>query len=143
MKQNLLILVHVEETFRSHFPDSMYVNRLIRACTCKKYDRVIHATSFVNDDHPIEEIRYLITGEVDWSWGYDPDMWDDDDMGRQWLIESYGHEWTWVPPEFRNGFFNGYNVYLGGGYSAECLADMEAVLDHLEIPFTKVHGYTY
>ena len=144
-RPNLLLLVHVEESFRYLFPDSMYVKRLIRACKCRKYRRVIHCTSLVNDDHPIEKIRYLVTEEVDWGWGYEPCIWAEDDPEREWVIESpYSlHEHTWVPTEFRNGFFDGYDVYLGGGYSAECLADMEAVLNHLGIAYEKVRGYVY
>lgn len=142
-RMNILILVHVEETFRRYFPDSMYVKRLIRACKCQKYNRVVHCTSFVNDEHPIEEIRYLITEEIGWGWGYAPCMWAEDDPEREWLIESSGHEWTWIPPEFRDGLFNGYNVYLGGGLDGECLTDMECVLHRLSVPYKKVYGYTY
>ena len=141
----MLILVHIEESFRQHFPDSMYALRLIRACKCGKYNRVIHCTSFVQDDRPIAELCNLITEEIDWGWGYEPCIWNRDDSEREWVIESlYSlHEWTWVPTELRNGLLDSYNVYLGGGCSGECLADMEAVLEHLDVPFKKVYGYIY
>ena len=114
-KRKLLLLVHVEETFRRYFSDSMYPLRLRRACML--YDEVIHATSHVDDDRPIFEIGDLVTNEIDWGYGYDHEMFQEDE--RKWVIFSRGHEFTWCPPELRERDFSDVDVYLGGGHHAE------------------------
>ena len=143
MKKNILLLVHVEETFRKHFPDAMYVQRLIQSCKARKYDRVIHCTSMLEDMAPIQEIADLIDTEIDWAWGYEPDIFDDDEI--KWIIPAPNslHDWTWCPLELRDGQLNDCIVWLGGGHYSECLADMVAVLEHLGIKYHIVDGLTY
>lgn len=143
MKKNVLLLVHVEETFRKHFPDAMYVQRLIHSCKARKYDKVIHCTSMINDDHPILEIVDLIDMEIDWAWGYEPDLFDGEEA--DWLIESHYslHDWTWCPTELRNGQLDDCVVWLGGGHYCECLADMAAVLEHLGVEYHIIDGLSY
>jgi hypothetical protein len=143
MKRNVLLLVHVEETFRKHFPDAMYVPRLIHSCKARKYDEVIHCTSMMNDMRPILEIVDLIDMEIDWAWGYEPDLFGDEEI--EWVIPArYSlHEWTWCPEELRNGRLDNCVVWLGGGHYCECLADMCAVLKHLGIEFYIIDGLTY
>jgi len=144
-KENILFLVHVEEMFRQYFPDKMYVHRLIRACQAKKYDRVFLMISGVEDYQPIREL-VAVTGQhqyINWSWGYEVDMFDDDE--KQWIIPAYGHEWTWVPPELRDHIdaFKNANVFVGGGCKYECLRDFIDVLEYLEIGYEKINGYIY
>jgi len=141
-------LVHVEENFRKYFPDTMYVPRLIRSCKAHKYDVVIHCTSGIQDMSPIPEIADLVDEEIEWGWGYEPDMFHPDDAGEEaakWLIESHYslHEWTWVPPEFWDGRFKDCVIHLGGGCYCECMADMAAVLEYVGIEFYIVDGLTY
>jgi len=147
MKQNVLFLVHVENTFRKFFPDEMYVNRLIRACQAKKYDKVFILVSNVNDYAPIDELAE-ITGRyqwIDWGWGYDPECFSHDPEELAWVIPAYGHEYTWVPNELRDmaDELKRSNVFVGGGYESECLQDWLDCLDHFDIPFKKIHGYIY
>ena len=143
MKRNMLILVHVEDSFRKFFP-KMYVQRLIRSCKSSKYNKIIHMTSHIDSDEPIKEIRKFIDQEIDWAWGYEPFFFEDDEDEKCWVVEHGGiHEYTWVPPEFRNNLLSNYNVFLGGGYHGECLADMEEVLKYLETNYTLVHGLVY
>ena len=130
-----LILVHVEDTFRKFFSRD-FIRNLRR--TMPRY-HVIHCTSWVNDDHPIEEIADLVDQEIQWGWGYEPDMYDGEDS--RFIIPACGHEWTWVPPELRH--FDRRAVVLGGGYESECLADMESVLQFLKIPFRKADPIIY
>jgi hypothetical protein len=60
---------------------------------------------------------------------------------RKWVIESYGHEFTWVPPALRT--LPDRSVALAGGAMGECLADMESVLDHLGIKFNRLSGVVF
>ena len=50
MKQNVLFLVHVEEMFRQFFPDKLYIHRIIKALSAKKYDRVFFLQSEVDEE---------------------------------------------------------------------------------------------
>lgn len=148
MTQNILLLCHVEEMFRRYFPDKMYVNRLIRACYSSKYSKVIALVSGVEDWEPIEEIKHLVTETIDFSWGYEPESFlHDEEDELPWLIDAShksAHEYTWVPPEFRcPSFFHDTNIFVGGGCDGECLADLEVVLEHLGLDYTRVEGYIY
>lgn len=132
----ILLLVHCEDAFRQLFP-SMFIQRLIKEC--KNADQVIHFTSHVNNDCPIDEIIPYVDQEIDWGWGYERDVFIDFDE-KEWVIDSIGHEFTWVPPELRNGEFKRPNDYivLGGGAEWECLADMVSVLDYQDIEYRKL-----
>ena len=146
MKRNILFLVHVEEMFRQYFPDPLYTSRLVKACTCQKYDQVFHMTSCVEDDHPIEELVQCVRMPqlIDWGWGYEPDSFNKEE--QEWVIEShgsFGHQWTWIPPELRSMNFSNCNVFIGGGAEKECLADFELVLDNLKVAYTKIKGYVF
>jgi hypothetical protein len=130
-----LILVHVENTFRRFFPDGFIRNlRLL----LPRY-HVIHATSCINDYDPIEEIADLVDEKIDWGWGYEPEVFNEDE--RRFLIESSGHEWTWIPPELRSSRFR--DVRLGGGCNGECLTDMECVLRHQKIRYRLLPSIVY
>ena len=142
---NILFLVHVEEMFRDHFPDSMYVNRLIRACTSKKYQQVYVCVSHVMDHEPIPEITRLgsYVQIIDWGWGYHPWQFDHDIDEQSWVIPALGHEYTWIPPELRTDRFQNDNVFIGGGCESECLQDWSDILDYLRIRHEKIRGYVY
>jgi hypothetical protein len=146
-KKNILFLCHVEEMFRAYFPDKMYVNRLIRGCQSSKYDKVIALISCINDWEPIAEIKDLVTSTIDFSWGYEPEQFENEPSEEPWLIEASHkslHEYTWIPPELRDSTFaHNANIFIGGGCDGECLADFEVVLEHLGVDYTRVEGYIY
>ena len=99
---NTLFLVHVEEMFRDYFPDNMYLQRLIKACRANKYDRVFLLCAGIDDcPQPVIELKQVTNRDqyIEWSWGYDPESFDYDEDERSWVIPSYGHEYTWIPPE--------------------------------------------
>jgi hypothetical protein len=140
----ILLLVHLEETFRHHFDDDLLLS-ISNAIESKEFDRVIHFTSHINDDEPVFELAALVDDCVQWGWGYEPEVFDVDSEDREFVIESSGHDWTWVPPELREmkGLLQSSHITLGGGYDGECLADMESVLLHLEIPFIRRREFIY
>ena len=141
MKRKVLFLVHVENMFRKYFPDNMYVNRLIRAFNV--YDRVICLNSEVDDFHPIPEINQLCPEEITWGWGYEKGMFYDPN-DENWIIESSGHECTWIPQELRNKQkWMNYDIAVGGGSRWECLQDWLCILDFMEIAYKVVDGYCY
>lgn len=141
-KKKVLILVHVEEMFRRFFPE-MYVSRLVKACKSKKYNEVICIVSEVDDYDPIAELSGLRHSRIAWGWGYEPSMFEEEEA--PWVISDPNliHEHTWVPVKLRDGRLNNAEVFLGGGCDGECLADMEAVLERLAVPFRRVPGYIY
>jgi hypothetical protein len=140
-----LFLVHIEEMFRDHFPDRMYVPRIQRAMTI--YDQVYVMSSHVMHDGPIREIQSHCLGyqEIDWGWGYEPDQFEGHEVEQSWIIESSGpHDYTWVPPELRcPDPWNQMDISVGGGCRSECLADFICVLDHQRIRHRLVEGYIY
>lgn len=142
-KPNILILVHVEEMFRQYFPDEMYPKRLIKACRSKKYDRVICCVSMIDELEPIQELSNERKEIVEWGWGYDDHVFEGNDKELKWVIDSKGHDYTWIPPELRKNDIENANIFLGGGYDGECLADMECILDYLGIKYQRVPGYIY
>jgi hypothetical protein len=151
-KPKVLFLVHVEEGFRGYFPDDMYTHRLYRSAKAQKYDRVIILDSELGEPGPngepggvIRELRHAPAEIWSWSYGYEPGMWYDDDPDNDWVIESDGHEWTWIPTEIRDEliYFQNAEVYIGGGCDGECLADWETVLSHMDIDHTRIEGLIY
>lgn len=138
----VLILVHVEETFRKYFGDNL-LPEIEKAIHRNHFDRIIHCTSNLNDDQPVYEIANLVDTQIDWAWGYEPDVFPKQE--QQFVIESKGHEYTWIPPFLRDAqyWLKSAKVTLGGGCEAECLADMESVLDYLNIPFQKQRKFVY
>ena len=143
----LLLLCHVEESFRHLFPD-MYVQRLVQACQQPGY-RVVHLTSGIYDDHPIKELLPYVNQEIDFAWGYNQYQFRDDESELRWVINSKSpydnHAYTWVPYEFRKpSFFRGYEeIITGGGCYLECYADFTSVLDALGVQYREVVGYHY
>ena len=138
-----LILVHVEETFRRlGYLDGDTVWAIVDGIDHRDFDRVIHMTSGINDYKPIDDIAHMVDEEIEWGWGYEPEHFVEKEEA-DWIIDSWGHEKTWIPPELRNGRFTNTEVFLGGGSDGECLADFEAVLEHLEIPYTLVREMVY
>lgn len=140
----VLLLVHVEETFREWFRPDM-LDRIVEAIDGEEYDRVFHFTSFVNDENPVDEIVNLMDRCIQWGWGYEPEVFSDEDKEREHVIASHGHDYTWVPPELREwaSWLKEADVTLGGGCDGECLADMESVLHHLNIPYTRRYEFIY
>jgi len=145
MKDTILFLVHVEEMFRQHFPDRMYVNRLLSAI--KRADEVYVMVSEIENYEPIQEIHhcYYPYIKISWGWGYEKDQ----DLGQgeeKWIIPTDSpHQYTWVPPELRKmkKKLQKNNVIIGGGYDGECLLDFEDCLKFLDVPYRKISGYVY
>jgi hypothetical protein len=140
--QKILVLVHVEETFRRFFWPG-FLKNIRRYIKNGNFNEVIHFTSHINDYDPVDEILPLITRHEEWSWGYEPEVFHER-KERQWCIKSIGHEYTWVPPIFRNrNIWKRTHIYLGGGYNYECLADMESVLRYQRIKYLKCDRIVY
>jgi hypothetical protein len=139
----ILILVHVEETFRRNgYLKDDTIWAIVDGINKGDFDRVIHMTSGIEDYKPIDDIAHMVDEEIEWGWGYEQDHFVEKEEA-DWIIESWGHEKTWVPPEFRNGGSANTEVFLGGGYDGECLADFQAVLEHVGIPYTLVREMVY
>lgn len=132
IKGIMLLLVHIEEQFRSRLSDE-YLARVRQAC--KRADYVVHASSNFGYDLYVPELEGVIDETIDWAWGYEPEAFDYDEDEKKWVIPTVNsmHEFTWVPPLFRRPF----NRYLavGGGCDGECLADMLSVLQHQNISY--------
>lgn len=159
MTSKVLILCHVEELFRKHFPGDM----LEQICERRsEFDHIIHMTSEIENDHPVDELCRIVDEEIVWAWGYEPEAFCEicdepaehngdvclcADCGGEpvWVTRTQfsAHEWTWIPPEMRNGRFKNAEVFLGGGYDGECLADMEEILKTLGVPFRRVEEFIY
>ena len=143
----ILFLVHVQEMFREHFPDRMYVPRLVRAL--ESYDKVY---CFNFEDPAIWELESHCWApqQVEWGWGYEPDMFGLDEDGNrdgedEWVIPtSSPHEWTWVHPILRDkDEWNRHVISVGGGCESECLQDFKDVLEFVGINHRVVQGYVY
>jgi len=142
---DVLILVHIENVFRDKFPYDYLT--IMQECA-EKYDRIIHCTSCIDDLHPCPEIRWMVGQEIDWSWGYEPEVFEDDPNELVWVIPASGHEYTWVPEELREGaslwrLLKQSTVHVGGGFETECLQDFLDVLDYVEIDYSVVRDYVY
>lgn len=137
-----LLLVHIEDGFRKFFPRNM-IDRLVSSLDAGEYDRVIHFTSHITNEQPIYELDTLIDEEVEWGWGYEPEGFRKHDL--PFVIRSSGHDWTYVPLWLRTAkaWLTEANITLGGGYDGECLADMESVLRHLDIPYKRELNFIY
>ena len=137
----VLLLVHIEESFRTRFPKNLLMSiqsGVRRQC----YDKVIHFTSFINDDECVPELERCVDKEVEWGWGYEPEMMDEKET--PWIVPSTSpHGWTWVHPILRSDEMKKAEILVGGGCSGECLENLEAALRHLELPYRRVEGFIY
>ncbi len=144
MKIKTLFLVHVEETFRHCF-GGMFLRSILKGSGV--YDEIIHFTSCIGDEYPIDELIPIIDMEITWGWGYEPEQFDEDNPDRQFVIAPKtflgGHEWTWIPPELRNFDWENREIHLGGGCESECLADMESILSHLNVEYKRMEEMIY
>lgn len=139
---SILFLVHVEEEFRYLF-DPMYLQRIQRAKSCKKYDSVVFLNSRIGEGICAElKYPYSVT-EWEWGWGYEPNCFNEDE--KKWVIEANGHDYTWVPPEIREQqeSLKRMKVYVGGGSYHECMRDWLDVLEHCGINYKVIDGYCY
>ena len=144
--RNVLFLVHVEEMFRDHFPDRMFINRLIRSTQANKYNEVYCLCSGIDAfPEPIRELQCQprLPQMIEWGWGYEPEQFDHDEDEKSWVIPAYGHEYTWIPNELRTSHFNSAKIFVGGGCESECLQDFIDILDHLALDFEKIRGLVY
>ena len=133
----ILILVHIEEGNHDWFDDS-YVERVYEYIGAHRPYRVVHMTSQIVDGVPHYYIRNLVNIEVDWGWGYEPEMFEGGE--RDYVIPSEGHTWTWVPPSLRRDgslwrLCRENEVVLGGGGDCECLEDLRSILRYSFINF--------
>ena len=151
----ILFLVHMEEMFREMM-DLAHAHVLLNA---HKYDRIIHMSSYIGDDGlpHIKELDLVVDEVIEFAWGYEKDYGNYDECdencedmyscecGSRWVIESSGHDYTWCPPEIRENvaYYKEHDIFVGGGYEYECLADFESVLDHLDIDYELVDDMVY
>ena len=142
MRKKILFLVHIEETFRKFFERKEdYIENIINKS--EEYDRVYHFNSCIDDLETVEELRHIITDEIDWGWGYEPECFESNPEERKFLILSSGHEYTWIPPELRSFDWDNVEISLGGGCDGECLADMESILDELGVDYNFLYEMVY
>lgn len=140
----VLFVVHAEKMFED------WMGSRFKVALCKEvygggYDEVIILNSELgasyNESGLIECIDSDEFTQWAWGWGYEPEMFDDDE--EQWVIEgSPAHEWTWVPPEARDnaeGLRNA-DVWLAGGCDSECLENWRCVLDHMGIRYNETQA---
>lgn len=125
-----LFVVHCSEVFNRWSGDG-YCQSV--ANYIQKFDIVIYLTT---DLAPLPDCFGNNPNEQVWefSWGYEPDSFDDDE--KQFVIPSNGHEWTWIPKEIRTKPDLGKITVIGGAVN-ECLADWESVLDHLNYSYER------
>jgi len=110
----VLFLVHVEDAFRSYFPPD-YLETLV--ANLGDYDRIMHFTSYIENDAPVWEIAEMVGSQVEWGWGYNPDVFWYEPDELTWIIPAMGHEYTWVPPQLRNpATWRYHEIWVGGGY---------------------------
>lgn len=136
----ILFLIHVEEMFRDYFP-KMYVPRICKAM--RSYDDIYVFCSDLDDFRPIREVYNIQNYEqVEWSWGYDPECFNEDE--KQFVINANGHEYTWIPEILRDpSYWLNHEIHLGGGSLHECLQDMRDILEYQNIPYQLKRHLTY
>jgi hypothetical protein len=131
----ILFVVHAEKMFAEIFPGDFQV-KLCKEVYGGGYDEIILLDSCIGDG-VLECVDSNEFTRWYWSWGYEPSMFEDDEL--EWVIEgSPAHEWTWVPPEIRDTpeKLKAADVYLAGGCDSECLEDFRLVLAHVGIDYT-------
>lgn len=156
--------MQVPENFGVYPLGHAWLQRLIRAC--KSHDLVIALESQVDTNFElVDELRPHVNETWNWSWGYeaklvyDYDLCDCDagpdydsvhDYGfrhtckaAEWVIESDGHEATWVPVEIREPKWRNYYITVAGGCRGECLSDWLSVLQHMNLRYKMPESYVY
>lgn len=144
MSNKVLFIVHVEQMFEHLFPNGDQYDfgaMIARHVEDNDYNKIIALDSEI-DMGPIEAVKYVADEIWGWSWGYEPEM-DMGDEDERWMIEASGHEWTWVPPEIRNGEFKDAEIFISGGHDYECLEDWRNVLDHVGLEYEEVKELIY
>lgn len=153
--QNILFLVHIQEEFRRFFPDPLYPLRVRRSAMAKKYTQVISLVADIDTLDAIPELETVpFVKKWYWSWGYEKDMFcyancqeecHEEDCEGKYVIESYGHEYTYIPPQLRAMLpeLRQARIFIGGGYASECLEDWRAVLMACDLEFTEIRGLIY
>ena len=127
----VIILCHVEDIFEM-FMDDEFLEELARSAD--KYDWINHLNSEIGEPNPI--VNEIANQHIHFSWGYEKGIDYDPIEDGCWVIGSYGHEWTWIPPEFRNhNDWKHHHIKVGGGWDGECLEDFRCVLRHVGIEF--------
>lgn len=143
---DILFLVHIEHGMLPCMQVG-YPERVAEIVDAATYSRVYHMSSWIGSDAHLDAIAGVVTATIDWGWGYEPDKFEDEPEELPWLIESSGHEYTWVPPELRDLArllrSPGVCVTVGGGHEYECMEDFLCVLDHLEIEYQVDHDLVY
>ncbi len=145
MSKRVLFLVHVENSL-VHLMPRGYLHDVCKHIDSSDYDRVYHFSSGLGltGDDVVDELKGWIDEEIDWAWGYEPEVFEHNPEELPYVIESSGHDYTWIPPFLRDSsLWNGVDITLGGGCDSECLQDMVCVLNHQQIAFNKVRNLVY
>jgi len=156
----------MEEMFRGHMGYDMPLE-LAELIEGGEFDRVVALVSGLElPFSPVEELTWGTNEVWEWGWGYEPHMFADSPEDEcaaeamwggdpyegqneemQHLIESNGHEWTWIPHALRDEVavlrLQNADVFLAGGADGECLADFETVMDSLEIDYTMLPCFVF
>lgn len=145
--KNAMFIVHVEDSFKGYMSEQTIPYILCEAM--KHQCDIFPLESHVDSWESCEEIQvlkeYLPYQPIHFSYNYELDMFEEDDEDNNWIIESRGHEYTWIPPEFRNTeWLKQYeHIYVTGGARHECLDDFLVVLEYLDIDYTVLVNGTY
>lgn len=130
----VLFLVHVEETFRTWFPEN-YEARIHRFCRTHPFHRILLLQSEESNQEALPCLRCFLPEIWVWNWGYAPDQFSEEEQA--YVIPSSRRHFTWVPPEIRDAeSWRNRRITLAGGHRGECLSDWQDVLQHQQIPYT-------
>lgn len=147
MSESVLFVVHCETMFEEHMSQDFH-SKLAEEVYGGGYTRVIVLESSFVGDGENDRLPYLFGSRIEseeWSWGYEPDMFEDDQEELPYVVPGcWQHEWTWVPPFIRDNpeYWRNVEVYVAGGCDGECLEDWRCVLNHMDIPFDET-GIVY
>lgn len=133
----MLFIVHMQRGFEDRIDKATLKHVLSLAEEHETWHFTAEEDLFDNLLQEHEIISKLIPHidvEVEWSWGYHPESFPEEE--KEWVIESVysHHEYTWIPEELRE-WKSKETIILVGGIAGSCLGSMESILDHLDIPY--------
>jgi len=137
----ILFLVHCEKMFE-YMMDANFHYELSKTIFSEDWDKIYIMEAGMDDSEfpGLNIVEGLaknspITEKIYWSWGYEPDQFDEDE--NKHIIEtSYGrHDYTYVPEKLRNikDKIMSYEISICGGHDDECLEDFREVLKWLGV----------
>jgi len=129
----VLFCIHCENNFKNFFGHT-FEAELAKLVYGGGYDTVI----LLDSDDLGGGCIPLLNNNFEawyWSWGYEPEMFEEDE--QEWVIPAHGSEWTYIPPEIRNGRFTNADIHIAGGGDSECLQCWRDILEYLDLDYTE------